>query len=208
MYDIVSDVVPDLIPMSYMISYLISYPIQVERLVRQLKHKLRPENAYFKAHNFDAILSAPKEELHQILIGLYGDHVLPATKHEIEKVLRGPDTIKGFDKNKEPQYIISKKMLRGVWKRLRDRLASVNSSTSTIEITNDYAAHFYDMYINQHDGKHMTGDRMKILLLNLPFLLRDLVAPEVRFHIIHDIIPDIIYDISTEVYPISYLISV
>jgi hypothetical protein len=182
--------------------------LQVERLVRLLKHKLRPENAYFKAHNFDAILSAPKEELHQILIGLYGDHVLPATKHEIEKVLRGPDTIKGFDKKKEPQYIISKKMLRGVWKRLRDRLASVNSSTSTIEITNDYAAHFYDMYINQHDGKHMTGDRMKILLLNLPFLLRDLVAPEVRFHIIHDIIPDIIYDISTEVYPISYLISV
>ena len=54
----------------------------------------------------------------------------------------------------------------------------------------------------------MTGDRMKILLLNLPFLLRDLVAPEVRFHIIHDIIPDIIYDISTEVYLISYLISV
>ena len=208
MYDIVSDVVPDLIPMSYMISYLISYPIQVERLVRQLKHKLRPENAYFKAHNFDAILSAPKEELHQILIGLYGDHVLPATKYEIEKVLRGPDTIKGFDKKKEPQYIISKKMLRGVWKRLRDRLASVNSSTSTIEITNDYAAHFYDMYINQHDGKHMTGDRMKILLLNLPFLLRDLVAPEVRLHIMHDIIPDIIYDISTEVYPISYLISV
>ena len=118
MYDIVSDVVPDLIPMSYMISYLISYPIQVERLVRQLKHKLRPENAYFKAHNFDAILSAPKEELHQILIGLYGDHVLPATKYEIENVLRGPDTIKGFDKKKEPQYIISKKMLRGVLKRL------------------------------------------------------------------------------------------
>ena len=34
------------------------------------------------------------------------------------------------------------------------------------------------MYINNHDGKHMTGDRMKILLLNLPFLLRDLVADQ------------------------------
>ena len=111
-------------------------------MVRQLKNKHRPENSFFNAHNFDAILSAPKEELHQFFIGLYGDHLLPATKHEIKKVLRGPDTIKGFDKNKESQYIISKKMLRGVWKRLRDRLASVNSSTSTIEITNDYAAHF------------------------------------------------------------------
>ena len=172
MSDNISDVVPDILPDVYC--------FQVERVVRQLKHKLRPENAYHKAHNFDFILSAPKEELHQFLIGLYGDHLLPATKHEIEKCLRGPDTIKSFNKKKEPEYIISKKMLRGVWKRLRDRLASVDSSTSTIEITDDYAAHFYDMYINKHDGKHMTGDRMKILLLNLPFLLRDLIAPEVK----------------------------
>ncbi len=82
-------------------------------------------------------------------------------------------------------YIISKKMLKQVWKRLRDRLASLDSSKSTIEVTDDYAAHFYDMYIRQHDGKHMTGDRMKILLLNMPFLLRDLIAPEVPYsHII------------------------
>ena len=117
-------------------------------------------------------------------------------------MLRGPDsadTIKGFNKNKDPQYIISKKMLRGVWKRLRDRLASVDSSTSTIEITNDYAAHFYDMYINNHDGKHMTGDRMKILLLNLPFLLRDLVAPEVSYDVFPDIIPDIVFDIKSDI---------
>jgi hypothetical protein len=197
--EVVYDIIPDV--MSDIVSDIISdaYFFQVETLVRQLKHKLRPENAYFNAHNFDAILSAPKEELHQFLIGLYGDHLLPATKYEIEKVLRGPDTIKGYNKNKDPQYIISKKMLRGVWKRLRDRLASVDSSTSTVEITNDYAAHFYDMYINNHDGKHMTGDRMKILLLNLPFLLRDLVAPEVSFDVFPDIIPDIVPDIVSDI---------
>ena len=71
----------------------------------------------------------------------------------------------------------------------------MDSSTSTIKITDDYAAHFYDMYINEHNRKHMTGDRMKILLLNLPFLLRDLVAPEVRHIIISDISADIIPDI-------------
>jgi hypothetical protein len=102
-------------------------------------------------------------------------------------------------------------MLKVVWKRLRDRLASVDASTSTVEITNDYAAHFYDMYINKHDGKHMTGDRMKILLLNLPFLLRDLVAPEVRLYIIYDITHDIRSDIVSDViplmYPMSYMIS-
>ena len=64
--------------------------------------------------------------------------------------------------------------------RLRNRLASVDLSTSTLEITPDYAAHFYDIYIKQHDGKHMTGDWMKILMLNLPFLLRDLLKPEVN----------------------------
>jgi hypothetical protein len=57
-------------------------------------------------------------------------------------------------------------------------VASVDSSTSTVEIAN--AAHFFDMYINNHDGKHMNGDRMKILFLNLPFLLRDLIEPEMR----------------------------
>jgi hypothetical protein len=157
---------------------------QVNKLVLLLKHKIRPANAYFKAKQLELFLCASKEELHQFFIGLYGDHLLPATMHEIQKVLRGPDTIKGFMKNKAPIYIISQKRLRIVWKRLRDRLATVDSSTSTVDITNDYAAHFYDMYINKHDGKHMTGDQIKILLLILPFLLRDLVEPEVR-HLYH-----------------------
>ncbi len=78
-------------------------------------------------------------------------------------------------------------------------MASLDSSTSTIEVTDDYAAHFYDMYIRQHDGKHMKGDRMKILLLNMPFLLRDLIAPEVPCsHIITSY---------TIMYMISYTIS-
>ena len=45
----------------------------------------------------------------------------------------------------------------------------------------------------------MTGDRMKILLLNLPFLLRDLVASEVRFDIFSNIIPDIVPDIISDI---------
>ena len=49
-----------------------------------------------------------------------------------------------------------------------------------VQITEDYAAHFYDMYINKHEGKHLTGDRIRILLLTLPFVLRDLIAPEVN----------------------------
>ncbi len=49
----------------------------VAKLARLLKHKLRLENPYLKAQGFDAILYSSKEELHQFLIGLYGDHLLP-----------------------------------------------------------------------------------------------------------------------------------
>ena len=93
---------------------------QVDKLILLLKHKLRPENAYFTAQDFEVIMSAPKEELHQVLIGLYSDHLLPATMYEIEKVPRGPDSIQGFDKNNAPIYVISKKRLKEVRKRLRD----------------------------------------------------------------------------------------
>ena len=48
-------------------------------------------------------------------------------------------------------------------------------------MTSEYAAHFYDMYVEGHTGKHLTGDRIRILLLNLPFVFRDLIAPEVKF---------------------------
>ena len=163
---------------SCIIFLIMFFSIQVSKLEQELKHKLRPDHADFKAVDFDPILSAPKEELHQLLIGLYGEHLLPATMYEIEKVLRSPDTISGYDKNGAAMYVISKTRLKDVYARLRNRLSSVDSSTSTIEISTDYAAHFYDMYIKKHDGKHMMGDCMKILMLNLPFLLRDLIEPE------------------------------
>jgi hypothetical protein len=86
--------------------------------------------------------------------------------YEIEKILRNPDKIRGYDKNGAAIYIIFKTRLKKVYARLRSRLSSVDSSTSTIEISTDYAAHLYDIYIKKHDGNHMTGDSMKILVLN------------------------------------------
>jgi len=49
-----------------------------------------------------------------------------------------------------------------------------------VEVTKDYATHFCDMYVDKHEGKHLSGERVRILLLTLPFLLRDLIAPEVK----------------------------
>ena len=75
--------------------------------------------------------------------------------------------------------LVTDQMLRAVWARLRDRLCSLDSPSSMVEVTTAYATHFTDMYVDKHTGKHMTGDRVRILLLTLPFLLRDLIAPEV-----------------------------
>jgi hypothetical protein len=87
----------------------------------------------------------------------------------------------GVDANGNQTYLITKLMMANIWARLRDRLASIDSSTSMIEVTSDCAAHFFDMYVKNYDGKHMTGDgdRIKMILLNLPFMLRDLILPEV-----------------------------
>ena len=48
-----------------------------------------------------------------------------------------------------------------------------------------------DMYINCKENAKLTGDRMKILMLSLPFMVRDLIAPEVT------------WDISS--YPVMYM---
>ena len=60
------------------------------------------------------------------------------------------------------------------------------------------------MYINKHEGKHLTGDQIRILLLTLPFVLRDLIAPEVNLlyamlhymlHNIHNILRNMLHNV-------------
>ena len=53
------------------------------------------------------------------------------------------------------------------------------TDTSMITLSTEYAAHFHDVYINGKENAKMTGDRMKMLMLTLPFMVRDLIAPEV-----------------------------
>jgi hypothetical protein len=77
--------------------YFICFQVEQEQL--RLKHKLTTENAYFKAKDFDHIGCAPKEELHQFLIGLYGEHIPPATLHEYERLLRSDLYSTGLDKD-------------------------------------------------------------------------------------------------------------
>ena len=156
------------------------YPDQVAAAERKLKHKLYPVNAMLEVKHCNVIQSAPKEELHQMLVGVYGEHVIPATFYEIKETLRRPDLVLSRTRDGAvSRYAVSDDMLKGTFVRLRDRLAICDSSTTMIQVSPDYAAHFLAMYM-EPEVKHLTGDRVKVLMLNLPFLLRDLIKPEVR----------------------------
>lgn len=108
-------------------------------------------------------------------LGLFGDHIVPAILYRYTQVLRRPDLLSSKGKP-----LITKARLETVWTRLADRLSTVVADTSMITITPEYAGHFYDLYINGKENAKLTGDRMKMLMLTLPFMVRDLIAPEVN----------------------------
>ncbi len=70
--------------------------------------------------------------------------------------------------------------LEAVWKRQAGRFATVVADTSMITLSTDYAAHFHDIYIDGKENAKMTGDRMKRLMPTIPFMVRDLIEPEVK----------------------------
>ena len=111
-------------------------------------------------------------------LGLFGDHIVPAILYCYTSELTRPDLI-----NAKSKPLIAKACLKAVWTRLANRLATVVANTSIVTITPQYATHFYDMYINGKENAKLTGDRMKILMLSLPFMVRDLIAPEVTWDI-------------------------
>ncbi len=58
-----------------MISLMIS---QVAEAEAALKMKIRPVNAFFQCYNFAYLSGLPREELHQFLVGLYGEYIVPS----------------------------------------------------------------------------------------------------------------------------------
>jgi hypothetical protein len=52
-------------------------------LEAKLKGKIRPYNAYFKAKGFEErfFSKVPCKELHQFLLGVMGDYIIPGSNH-------------------------------------------------------------------------------------------------------------------------------
>jgi hypothetical protein len=110
-------------------------------------------------------------------LGLFGDHIVLAILYRYTQVLRRPDLLSSKGKP-----LVTKARLEIVWTGLADRLSTVVADTSMITLSPEYAGHFYDLYINGKENAKLTGDHMKMLMLTLPFMVRDLIAPEV-YHI-------------------------
>lgn len=101
---------------------------------------------------------------------------MPAVLYRYTQELRRPDLVTSKGKP-----LLTKARLEAVWTRLANRLATVVADTSMMTISPQYATHFHDMYINGKENAKLTGDRMKTLMLSLPFMVRDLIAPEVSW---------------------------
>ena len=106
-------------------------------------------------------------------LGLFGDHIVPAVLYRYTQVLRRDDLV-----NTKGKPLLTVARLEAVWKRLADRFTTIVADTSMITLSPEYAAHFHDIYIDGKECAKMTGDRMKMLMLTLPFTVRDLIAPE------------------------------
>ena len=62
-----------------------------------------------------------------------------------------------------------------------------------------------DIDIDGKENAKMTGDRMKMLMLTLPFMVRDLIAPEVH-PALHSLTLHIVYTWYIAVYWVIYLL--
>jgi hypothetical protein len=107
-------------------------------------------------------------------LGLYGDHIVPAVLPRYTQVLLRHNFI-----NSKGKPLVTTARLGSVWKRLSSCFKTVVADTSMITLSNEYSIHFHDLYIDGKENAKMTGDRMKMLMLTLPFMVRDLNAPEV-----------------------------
>ena len=66
--------------------------------------------------------------------------------------------------------------VEALWKRLADRFTAVVSDTSMITLSTAYAANFHNIYIDDKDNARITGDRIKMLMITLPSMVRDLMV--------------------------------
>jgi len=95
---------------------------------------------------------------------------------KIKVTLRNDSYTKGMFDDGRIKYFFSEAAVDEVFTRLLARLTQFESSSAGFQITAKYAAHFRRVYLEGHSS--FTACRIELLLVALPFVLRDLLAPE------------------------------
>lgn len=145
---------------------------------KNYKIKLTTECAWLKMTDWELFLNLPKDELHQFLLGLFGDHIVPAILHLLMSTLKRSDLQKkGKNGSKIPFFTAAQ--LANVTRRITHRLEHCKSDQTMLQISPKFTASFSKLYVEKKAGVTLTGDRMRILQLTLLFFLRDIIKPEV-----------------------------
>jgi hypothetical protein len=92
---------------------LIGLVKDVKAVEKRLRHSLHLRNAWRLVPFFELFLSAPKDELHQWYLGLFGDHIVPAVLYRCTQILQRPDLV-----NSRGKPLVTTARLEAVWKRL------------------------------------------------------------------------------------------
>ena len=114
--------------------------------------------------------------MHMATIGFFGTHFVGSVLYTVQSTLRNDLYITGLNKKGERKYLVSMSMIEDVWKRICIRLRLFISTYAGFQLTAKYAAHFWKVFL---EGKGtFTAGRMELLMIALPFVLRDLIRPE------------------------------
>lgn len=93
-------------------------------------------------------------------------------------MLQRPDLVKKAQ-NGRTRPFFSEARIAAIFRRLGVLFQSLKTDESLITVTSKFAAAVYDLYIKNNGKVRLTGDRMKMLQLTLPFMLRDFLKPEI-----------------------------
>ena len=77
-----------------------------------------------------------------------------------------------FSETRQIDFVSNEAVAR-VFRRLADRLQGVVADTSMMTISSEYAAHFLEVYVKKTENAKFTGDRVRFLMLTLPFVVLD-----------------------------------
>ena len=125
--------------------------------------------------HYHVTLFTPRDFLHAIILGLFGYHIVRAIIYLIDSVIITSEFCSAHGGRPAP---VPKCAVDNILKRLSRRMASVRADESCLTLTAEFAEHFLKVY--KEGRSSFTGPRMNNIMLVLPYIIRDIAAPEIE----------------------------